>query len=361
MGHVFISYSRQNIDKMRRINGALRTAGFFTWTDEKLIPGTPDWQTAIEKALENADALVAIFTPEAKQSRWVREELNYAEAYDVRIFPLLAAGSKATSVPFGFITAQWVDITQEESHEIGMRELIASLRIHLGLENVGGEEKTERPKAEFPAPDIAPEEPAVEPPVEPPPDVRAAVATVQAENAEVTRAAAVLRNAENRWWRRADAATRLGEIATQQALDILNEFYDASDLDVQIAVRKALDRIRGVTSPGAAEAAAIQPGVQTQLTAVRAVLPSWLTDVPELQLDEIPDWLTEPPESAPKATTPPPAQSKTYSGGMQTVKLVVTGPYGAGKTTFIQTASEIDVISTSGSLGLSVAIMQRAA
>ena len=31
---------------------------------------------------------------------------------------------------------------------------------------------------------------------------------------------------------------------------------------------------------------------------------------------------------------------------MQTVKMVVTGPFGAGKTQFIRTISEIDVVST---------------
>ena len=31
---------------------------------------------------------------------------------------------------------------------------------------------------------------------------------------------------------------------------------------------------------------------------------------------------------------------------MQTVKMVVTGPFGAGKTAFIQSISEIDVVST---------------
>ncbi len=31
---------------------------------------------------------------------------------------------------------------------------------------------------------------------------------------------------------------------------------------------------------------------------------------------------------------------------MQTVKMVVTGPFNAGKTEFIQSVSEIDVVST---------------
>jgi signal recognition particle receptor subunit beta len=32
--------------------------------------------------------------------------------------------------------------------------------------------------------------------------------------------------------------------------------------------------------------------------------------------------------------------------GMQTLKMVVTGPFNAGKTEFIQSVSEIDVVST---------------
>jgi hypothetical protein len=52
----------------------------------------------------------------------------------VRIFPILASGDESKSVPFGFITAQWIDIRQEQDYNRGLRLLISAMQTYLGIE-----------------------------------------------------------------------------------------------------------------------------------------------------------------------------------------------------------------------------------
>src|SRR5262249_9184032 len=93
--HVFLSYPREDTAMMERIRDDLRSKGLTVWTDENLKPGTSSWKDAIEKAIENAGCVVVILSPDAKQSEWVKKEIDYAvEVCDLRIFPVLVRGDK---------------------------------------------------------------------------------------------------------------------------------------------------------------------------------------------------------------------------------------------------------------------------
>ncbi len=127
MNHIFLSYSRRDTDMMQRLRDDLRRAQLAVWTDENLKPGTPSWKQAIESALDAAGCVVVILSPDAKGSKWVKEELNYAENQELRIFPVLVAGDEKSAVPFGFSASQWVDIRDLETCNRGVMSLISSL------------------------------------------------------------------------------------------------------------------------------------------------------------------------------------------------------------------------------------------
>ena len=113
MQHVFISYSRRDSDIMRVVRDRLRAAGFNVWTDENLEIGTHDWTVAIEDALSNSCAVVALLSPDAKSSRWVEKELTFAVENEVPIRPLLVRGNQNNSVPFLLINVQYIDARQD--------------------------------------------------------------------------------------------------------------------------------------------------------------------------------------------------------------------------------------------------------
>jgi predicted regulator of Ras-like GTPase activity (Roadblock/LC7/MglB family) len=133
MQHLFISYSHRDIEFMRHIGRFLQGKEFAIWSDENLTPGTRGWKLAIEKAIEEASAVVAILSPDAKASEWVDRELEYARIRGKRIFPLLVRGDAQTSVPLELVTSQWIDLTSREHYQPGMEKLVLALDNHLGI------------------------------------------------------------------------------------------------------------------------------------------------------------------------------------------------------------------------------------
>jgi hypothetical protein len=133
--HVFLSYSRKDAPIMQRVRGDLQAGGLRVWTDEGIEPGSESWKMSIETALRGSACLIAILSPDAANSRWVREELDFAEAHHKKVFLILARGEQDDAVPFGYSTHQWIDIRSESNHPIHMRQLIQAVREHAEGEN----------------------------------------------------------------------------------------------------------------------------------------------------------------------------------------------------------------------------------
>jgi hypothetical protein len=72
--HAFISYSRKDTAFVERLEQALKARGVVTWRDATSIPGGDDWYQNIVSGLANAYAVIAIVTPNADESKWVRRE-----------------------------------------------------------------------------------------------------------------------------------------------------------------------------------------------------------------------------------------------------------------------------------------------
>lgn len=84
-------------------------------------------ERAIGQAIANSSCLVVILSPDANKSKWVNQELAYADNHDVKIFAILARGNKQASVPFGLAANQWVDI--REKYDISL--LIKAIKKYL--------------------------------------------------------------------------------------------------------------------------------------------------------------------------------------------------------------------------------------
>ncbi|GIL12989.1 MAG: hypothetical protein BroJett038_17090 [Chloroflexota bacterium] len=148
--HIFLSYSRKDASLMRKVRDHLRAEELSVWTDEGIEPGTPLWDQAIETALANAGCMVVILTPNAINSKGLRDEIHYARIHGVYIFPLLAGGDARTSVPYTLSGTQWVDIRSDFPG--GVAKIASTVRVHLRLD---------APAA--PLPEAPPEEPPPRP------------------------------------------------------------------------------------------------------------------------------------------------------------------------------------------------------
>ena len=126
--YIFVSYSRTDIAIMQRVKGSLHQAGLAVWTDEGIEPGTTLWQDSIADAIEHAGCVVILLSPDAKNSVWVKRELNYATTHNKRIFALLVRGDESTSVPFALIGSQYVDIRVDyDAGIIRLAQVVAEL------------------------------------------------------------------------------------------------------------------------------------------------------------------------------------------------------------------------------------------
>lgn len=129
MNHIFLSYSRKDLEIMQRIRDSLIYEDIRVWTDEKLEPGTPSWQAAIEQAIEQSGCIVVLLSPDSKNSEWVRNELSYATTHNKTIYPVLVRGNENEAVPIRLINTQRIDVrTRFLEH---MQKLVDKLQEYL--------------------------------------------------------------------------------------------------------------------------------------------------------------------------------------------------------------------------------------
>ena len=78
MAHVFISYSSRHLALTERIKASLRAKGLTVWHDLEALEGRGRFDGQIRAGLQQADAVVVVWTTDAIVSEWVNFEANYA-------------------------------------------------------------------------------------------------------------------------------------------------------------------------------------------------------------------------------------------------------------------------------------------
>jgi TolB-like protein len=79
MADIFLSYSREDQATARRFAEGFERAGFSVWWDATLNPGEA-YDKVTEKALEEARAVVVLWSRKSVDSRWVRAEATQANS-----------------------------------------------------------------------------------------------------------------------------------------------------------------------------------------------------------------------------------------------------------------------------------------
>lgn len=130
---IFLSYSRSDTLIMQRVRDQFQETGLTVWTDEKIQLGTPSWKLSIETAILESNCLMVILSPDANRSKWVREEINFAENHKKKIYTILAIGDEQSSVPFGYSTSQWIDIRDQSRFDTEISRLITAIKNYLEI------------------------------------------------------------------------------------------------------------------------------------------------------------------------------------------------------------------------------------
>jgi WD40 repeat protein len=89
MASVFISYSRQDQDFVRKLYDALNDAGRDAWVDWEGIPPTAEWLNEVYAAIDKADTFVFILSPDSMASEVCGKEVAHAAQNKKRIIPIV--------------------------------------------------------------------------------------------------------------------------------------------------------------------------------------------------------------------------------------------------------------------------------
>lgn len=134
---VFISYSRGDLDRSRRVIALLETAGFDVWWDGRL-EGGENYLATTETALESADCVVVLWSQVSVASHWVRDEAQRGRERGCLV-PLSLDGTMA---PLGFRQFQLLDISSWSGDHAAeeAKRILAAVRTKAGLVALAGPE-----------------------------------------------------------------------------------------------------------------------------------------------------------------------------------------------------------------------------
>jgi TIR domain len=107
MASVFLSYSRDDIERIRPLAEALEKAGHDVWWDRQ-IAGGEEFSGVIEQALESAEVVVVAWTCISVKSAWVRDEAATGRDRSCLV-PVTLDGC---APPLGFRQYQTIDLAK---------------------------------------------------------------------------------------------------------------------------------------------------------------------------------------------------------------------------------------------------------
>src|SRR5437762_1749029 len=104
MARVFLSYARDDVALAKQLAGLIAEAGHDVWWDRE-IQGGSHFSNEIDKALQEATAVLVLWTPASIKSAWVQDEA--AEGRDSgRLVPAVLNGVRP---PLGFRQYQSIE------------------------------------------------------------------------------------------------------------------------------------------------------------------------------------------------------------------------------------------------------------
>ena len=117
MTHVFVSYSTEDKAIMRQINLALMREGITIWTNKTDIKTGVEFQEEINKGIEGADNFIYLISPDALQSRYCQQEVEYALSLNKRFLSLLIRPMSLEEIPQQLRAVQFIDFTNHSDLE----------------------------------------------------------------------------------------------------------------------------------------------------------------------------------------------------------------------------------------------------
>lgn len=122
---VFLCHSSHDGEFTARLATTLRSHGVPAWYSEAHILGAQVWHDEIGAALDRCDWFVAVLSPEAVESHWVKIELMYAlrqKRFFGRIVPAILSPCNHAKLSWTLGSYQMIDFSG--SFEAGCSQIL---------------------------------------------------------------------------------------------------------------------------------------------------------------------------------------------------------------------------------------------
>lgn len=106
MADIFVSYKKEDRPLVEGVVSLLEQLGYSVWWDQRLTP-VESWDTLIENEINEAKAVLVLWTSRSVGSEWVRAEADYAKERK-KIVP---AKLEACNLPLAFRLTQCADLS----------------------------------------------------------------------------------------------------------------------------------------------------------------------------------------------------------------------------------------------------------
>lgn len=118
MGHVFVSYSSKDREFVHSLMMRLIAIGIDVWFDKYEILAGENWSDAITNALNNAEAMLVIFSKNYVSSEYTQAELLYAHENDIKIVPVIYGELEKSELKYLFRLNQYYSIKSDDDNLI---------------------------------------------------------------------------------------------------------------------------------------------------------------------------------------------------------------------------------------------------
>ncbi len=108
MSHIFISYSRIDLDIAEKIVNALARDDLEPWIDWKSIPKGETFEREIQQGIEKAEIFLFLVSPDSVQSEWCNKEIVHAVKNGKRILPVVIRDTEPKNIHSEISRRNWI-------------------------------------------------------------------------------------------------------------------------------------------------------------------------------------------------------------------------------------------------------------
>jgi WD40 repeat protein len=128
MAGIFISYSRKDVEAVRKLIEAFKGQDLDFWIDWDGIAPTVDWWREIEKGIEEADIFLFLLSPDSARSKFCKQEIDHAVKNGKRLIPVVIRDVQGEEAPAELSHLNWIFFRETDDFQTAFERLITAIR-----------------------------------------------------------------------------------------------------------------------------------------------------------------------------------------------------------------------------------------